>query len=53
MPDIEISVNEVAKLLSNLNSAKVSDPDAIRLEGAESGNRTNSYCYFREVSGYR
>ena len=30
MPDIEISVNGVAKLLSNLNSAKAAGPDAIR-----------------------
>ena len=30
MPDIEISVNGVAKLLSNLNSAKTAGPDAIR-----------------------
>ena len=30
MPEIEISVNGVAKLLSNLNSAKAAGPDAIR-----------------------
>ena len=30
MSDIEISVNGVAKLLSNLNSAKAAGPDAIR-----------------------
>ena len=31
MSDIEISVNGVAKLLSNLNSAKAAGPDATRL----------------------
>ena len=30
MSDIEISVNGVAKLLFNLNSAKAAGPDAIR-----------------------
>ena len=31
MPDIEISVNGAAKLLSNLNFAKAAGPDGIRL----------------------
>ena len=30
MPEIEISVNGIAKLLANLNSAKAAGQDAIR-----------------------
>ena len=50
MPDIEISVNGIAKLLANLNSAKAAGQDAIRPIILKSCNSTNngSYCFFPE-----